>query len=226
MGDLEVSVTDSWREAFPEAAVGVLALDGVTNPSSHAELEARVREVEDRLQRRFANADRAALAALPAIQAYQRHYRRFGQTYHVLRQLESVALKTRPLASRGALVMAMFAVEIETLLLTAGHDLDAVLPPLVLDRSTANDSFTGIGGQEYAMREGDMIMRDTAGIISAVVYGPDSRTRLNEETRRVMFTTYAPEGISEDAVRSHLEQITEMIRVVSPAATIQLLDVY
>jgi hypothetical protein len=34
-----------------------------------------------------------------------------GQTYHVLRQLESVALRGKPLTSRSSLVLAMVAVE-------------------------------------------------------------------------------------------------------------------
>ena len=226
MEDLPVSVSDGWREAFPEARVGLLALENVANPPSHPELQRRVDEVQTRLRERYANADRAVLAALPVIQAYQRHFRAFGQTYHVLRQLESVALKGRPLASQGALVLAMFAVEVETLLLTAGHDLDAVQPPVILERSTADDRFIGIGGPKYTTRPGDMLMRDAAGIISAVVYGPDARTRLNENTRRVLFTTYAPEGIAEDLLRHHLEQIAELVRVVAPAATTRLLGVF
>lgn len=226
MDNVPVSVATAWHEAFPTARVGLLALDNVVNPPSHDGLQQRVTEVEQRLRQRYAGADRATLAALPAIQAYQRHFRTFGQTYHVLRQLESVALKDRPIASRGALVLAMFAVEVETLLLTAGHDLDAVQPPLVLGRSTEDDHFTGIGGKEYALRPGDMLIRDSDGIISAVIYGPDARTRITDETRRVLFTTYAPEGIAEETLRNHLERIEETVRLVAAAATTRLLRIY
>src|SRR5437588_219970 len=72
---------------------------------------------------------RADLVAIANVQPYARHYRAFGQTYHVLRQLESVALKGKPLTSPSTLVLAMFAAELESLLLTAGHDLDAVQLP-------------------------------------------------------------------------------------------------
>jgi DNA/RNA-binding domain of Phe-tRNA-synthetase-like protein len=221
-----VVVTEAWREAFPDARVGLLVLEDVVNPPAHPQLEQRVRETQARLRQQFANADRSALAALPVIQAYQRHYRAFGQTYHVLRQLESVALKGKPIASQGALVLAMFATELETLLLTAAHDLDGVRPPLVVDCSTAGERFTGIGGQEHVLRAGDMLMRDSTGAISAVVYGPDQRTRVHEDTRRVLFTTYAPAGVESDAVRRHLEQLAELVHVVAPAATTRLLAVY
>jgi DNA/RNA-binding domain of Phe-tRNA-synthetase-like protein len=223
--DISVVVTVAWRDAFPSARVGLLVVEDVVNPPTHGVLEQRVREVESRLRRQFAEADRSTLAALPVIQAYQTHYRAFGQTYHVLRQLESVALKGKSLASRGALVLAMFVAELESLLLTAGHDLDAVRPPLVLDCSSAGVSFTGIGGQQHTLRQGDMLMRDAVGIISAVIYGPDQRTRLNENSQRVLFTTYAPEGITDDALESHLRQLADLVRLVAPAARFRLRNI-
>jgi len=219
-------VTDAWRETFPDARVGLLVLDDVSNPEAQPLLEHEVRELEVRLREQFAGADRSALTALPIIQAYQRHYRTFGQTYHVLRQLESVGLKGKQLASRGALVLAMFAAELESLLLTAGHDLDAVQLPLVVDRSAAGESFVGIGGREQVLRADDMLMRDAAGIISAVIYGPDDRTRLSGTTQRALFTTYAPPGIDIDLVRHHLARLAELATVVAPAASIQLLELY
>src|SRR5437763_694331 len=149
-----IVVTDRWRAAFPEARVGVLLLDDVANPPAHSGLEDAIRHIEDELRQRFGGAERATLAALPAIQAYQRHYRAFGQTYHVLRQLESVALKGKPLTSPSTLVLAMFAAELESLLLTAGHDLDAVQLPIFLDVSEAGERFVGIGGQEHVLRPG------------------------------------------------------------------------
>jgi hypothetical protein len=112
--DLDARLTDAWREAFPEAHVGLLALEHVINPPHHAELELLVRDLETRLRERFAGADRTTLTALPVIHAYVRHYRAFGQNYHVLRQLESVALKGKSLASPSALVLAMFAAELES----------------------------------------------------------------------------------------------------------------
>jgi DNA/RNA-binding domain of Phe-tRNA-synthetase-like protein len=215
---LGVSVNDAWRTAFAGARVGLLALQGVRNPGSHPGLEQHAREIEARLRVAFAGADRAALANLPASQAYQRHYKAFGQTYHVLRQLESVVIKGRPLASPSALVLAMFVAELESLLLTAGHDLDRVELPLLLDCSSDGDAFTGLGGREHAPRPGDMLMRDQSGIISAVIYGPDQRTQLRPETRRVLYTVYAPAEITDAAVYAHLEQLAANVRLMAPEA--------
>ena len=39
------TMSDAWRAAYPDAAIGVLAMCGVTNPEGHAELDARKEEL-------------------------------------------------------------------------------------------------------------------------------------------------------------------------------------
>jgi DNA/RNA-binding domain of Phe-tRNA-synthetase-like protein len=196
-------------------------MHGVSNAERHPALDRRLSDLQSELRVRYAAADRAALASLPVVQAYQAHYRPFGQTYHVLRQLESVALKGRDVASPGgALVSAMFGAELSSLLLTAGHDVAALALPLVVDCSKTGDRFVGINGQEHELKPGDMLMRDGLGIISAVLHGPDQRTRLTETTTSALFVTYAPAGISAEAVRSHLDRIAEYVRLSDPSAEV------
>jgi DNA/RNA-binding domain of Phe-tRNA-synthetase-like protein len=221
-----ISVTPAWETAFPEAHVGVLVMEHVNNGPPSAALHQHARDIEANLLSRYAGADRAVLNNVPTAVVYQRHYRAFGQTYHVLRQLESVVLKSKPIESPRALVLAMFATELDTLLLTAGHDADALQPPLLIDRSAEGEHFVGLGGRVHAVREGDMVMRDASGIISAVIYGPDERTRLVDNTRRVLFTTYAPAGVCVAEITHHLSGLAEAVRLASPSATVQLHAVF
>ena len=65
-----------------------------------------------------------------------------------------------------------------------------------------------------------MLMRDGQGIISAVLNGPDQRTRLSETTTRALFVTYAPAGISPAAVQAHLDQIVDYVRLADPHAEV------
>jgi DNA/RNA-binding domain of Phe-tRNA-synthetase-like protein len=221
MHHLSIEASADWRNTFPNASVGCLVMHGVRNAEHNLRLHGSLSELQAHLRERYASADRAVLAGLPVIQAYQAHYRPFGQTYHVLRQLESVVFKGRDLKSPGGtLVSAMFAAELGSLLLTAGHDVDALAPPLLVDCSRADDRFVGINGQERALKPGDMLMRDGLGIISAVLNGPDQRTRLSEATRRALFVTYAPAGISPADVQRHLDQIVEYIRLSNPQAEV------
>ena len=157
--------------------------------------------------------------------AYNAHYKRFGQTYHVQLQLESVALKGREIPDVAALVEAMFVAELKNLLLTAGHDLATIVPPITLDVATGEEAFTRLNGRPTTATRGDMLMVDKRGVISTVLQGPDDRTAITPETRDVVFAVYAPEGIAAAAVRSHLEDIAANVGLVSPKARVESLDV-
>jgi DNA/RNA-binding domain of Phe-tRNA-synthetase-like protein len=208
--------------AFPGAHVGAVLLDGLAGAGaapSPPPLEQALAEIEADLRRTFGRAERATLAALPSVAAYQRYYRAFGQTYHVLRQLESVALKGRPMRSPGgSLVSAMFGAELRSQLLTAGHDVAQLAGDLLVDCARADDRYTGLDGQERTPRAGDMLMRDQHGIISAVLDGPDQRTRLRPQTDSALFVTYAPAGIAAETVAAHLDELARLTRLAAPRA--------
>jgi DNA/RNA-binding domain of Phe-tRNA-synthetase-like protein len=222
---LDLVASSAWIAAYPGAAVGVLRMSGVRNPESDAGLDALLDRTAEDLRARHAGQSRVDLLAGPELAAYAGYYRRFDKTYHVLLQLESVAFKGRPLRARGALVGAMFRAELETGLLTAGHDADLFVGGLTIDLVAAGDAYTGIGGRAIEAAPGDMCIRDGAGIVSSVVYGPDDRTRLGAETRAAVFTTYAPAGIGRDAVARHLEAIGAGVRVVAPDSVVEGLEV-
>jgi DNA/RNA-binding domain of Phe-tRNA-synthetase-like protein len=221
-----LTVSENWRNAYPGAAVGVLAMQNVANPKRHAALKARKVELEKQLRNRFADQGKAALKALPTIQAYSAYYKLFKKTYHVLLQLESVALQGKSIPSVASLVEAMFMAEMEDLILTAGHDLDVVQPPLRLDVSNGTECFVRMNGQEQVLKAGDMFIADARGVISSVIYGPDQRTQIRAETQRVFFTSYAPAGIGEQAVRRHLENIQANVKLVASEASLISCEIY
>ena len=171
-------------------------------------------------------ATRADLNKLPELEAYRRHYRRFDKTYHVQLQLESVALKGRRLRANGSLVLAMFAAELKNLLLTAGHDLASVQGPLTVGYSGGGEPYTGLGGRDVRLQAGDMYIRDEAGVMSSVLYGPDNRTPIRADTRAAVFCVYAPDGIEPDAVDRHLSDIAANARTIAPQAIVVSQQVY
>ena len=219
-------VSEAWKTAYPGAVVGVLAMRDVLNPERHAALDKRKEELENQLRARFSDYDRAALKALPTIQAYNAYYKRYKKTYHVQLQLESVVFKGKPIPRVAALVEVMFVAELKNLLLTAGHDLDAVQMPVKLDVAEGSERYVRLNGQEQELKPGDMMIADAQGVISCVLYGPDRRTRITPETRQVLFTVYAPPGIGEQAVHDHLQDIQANVLLVAPQADVELLEVY
>ena len=219
-----LNVSEAWKSAYPGAVAGALVIRDVSNPTGHPALDRRRQELESELRARFA--DRAAIAAHPVVRAYDAYYKRFKKTYHVQLQAESVALKGRAIPRVSALVEAMFVAELNNMLLTAGHDLDAISGRVTLGAANGDERYTMLSGQEQTLKLGDMMMADSQGVISSVVYGPDQRTRITPETRSVLYTVYAPAGIGAEAVRQHLEAIAADVALFSPRASVESLDVY
>jgi DNA/RNA-binding domain of Phe-tRNA-synthetase-like protein len=218
--------SDSWKRTYPGAAAGVVALRDVANPAGHRLLDQRIAAWEVELRTRFAGTDREKLRTHPILQAYAAYYRRFRKTYHVELQLDSVLSKGRALPRSPALVSAMVAIELKNLLLTAGHDLDAVETPVTLDVATGGERYVLLNGREDTLKAGDMMMVDRQGIVSSVLSGPDQRTRLTPATRNIVFAVYAPPGIGESPVRTHLEDLRDAVLLVAPEASVEELEVY
>ena len=143
-----LTIAPAWKASYPGAAVGLLAMRNAANPEHVPALDTRKKELESQLRTRFSDADRAAIRALDTIQTYNAYYRKFKKTYHVQLQLESVALKGRPIPHVSALVEAMFMAELKNLLLTAGHDLEVVRQPVTLDVSKGGERYTILNGRE------------------------------------------------------------------------------
>jgi DNA/RNA-binding domain of Phe-tRNA-synthetase-like protein len=218
------SVSEAWKTRYPGAAAGVLEMGNVANPKSHAAMDQAKEELEGQIRASFAS--REELRALDRLQAYRAYYKRFKKTYHVQLQLESIAFKGKSIPRVAALVEAMFVAELKNKLLTAGHDLDIVQPPVKLDVAQGSERYTRINGQEQQLKAGDMYISDTQGVLSAVIYGPDQRTRILPTTRRVLFTVYAPPGIGAEAVQQHLQDMEAYVRLFAPQAETELLQVY
>jgi DNA/RNA-binding domain of Phe-tRNA-synthetase-like protein len=219
-------VSGTWKAAFVGAHAGVLVMRDVVNPAGHADLERHKEALVEELRVRFAGQERSQLETLPRLHAYDAYYKRFKKTYHVQLQLESIVFKGKSIPRVAALVEAMFMAEVKNMLLTAGHDFDALQLPIRLDVTKGDEIYTLLRGQPQQVKAGDMMIVDGKGIISNILYGPDQRTQIRPETRNVIYTVYAPDGIEVPAVTQHLQDIEGYVRVFAPQAKTELLQVF
>jgi len=222
----EVKVTDGWRLAFPGGHVGMLLLNGVDNTHPSPSLDSHKRELESRLREKYEGFSRPDLLEINVLKAYRSYYKRFGKTYHVLLQLESVLHKGKSLPHVSPLVDANFAAELETMILTAGHDADLLESPVTIDRSDGNETFVQMNGTEKSLKAGDMVMRDACGVICTVLYGQDRRTPISSHTKRVLYVAYVPPGIGGGAVNDHLERIRQNVCLFSPEVVVEYREVH
>jgi DNA/RNA-binding domain of Phe-tRNA-synthetase-like protein len=218
---LSIAATDEWRAAHPGATIGLLELSGIDNTGSSDRLNSRKRDIEAHLQQRYRGFSRQEFLALPVLAAYDRYYRRFNKTYHLQLQIESIVLKGKTLPSVSPAVDANFMAEVETLVLTAGHDASRLTDSILVDVSRDGDHMTPMNGPARAIRAGDMIMRDTDGICCSIIYGQDARSPIAAATTRILYVAYAPSGVPTDAVDGQLRRAEEHVRLFAGTARVE-----
>jgi DNA/RNA-binding domain of Phe-tRNA-synthetase-like protein len=221
---IPVDTSPAWKAAYPDGLIGILEISQVDNRAGAAELDAVKRRVEQALRERFNGYDRARFAAAPVLRDYVRYYKRFDKTYHVLLQLESVVLKGKSLPRVSPLVDANFAAELQTLVLTAGHDAAKLAIPVVIDISAAGESTVQMSGTTKSLPAGDMVMRDAAGISCSILYGQDNRSPITASTTSALYVAYAPPGVAHDDVRRQLEGILSNVRTFAPDCLLEQLQ--
>ena len=222
---ISIEVAQRWHQTFAGGHVGVLLIGGVDNTKRETPLDGRKQEIEARLRQQYGGWSRAQLLELEVMQAYRRYYKQFDKTYHVQLQLESV-LKGKSLPNVSPLVDANFAAELETLVLTAGHDADLLEAPLRLEATQGGEPFAQFGGANQTLKPGDMMMSDGRDIICTIIYGQDQRTPISPSTRRALYVAYAPVGVGEGKVREQLESVRDNVLLFAPGAKVEMLEVF
>jgi len=218
---LTITVTDAWRNVHPGAQIGLLEISGVDNSVPAPELDQEKRAIEARLRGKYTDFSREDYLALPVMEAYHRYYRKFGYTYHVLLQLESVALKGKSLPNVSPLVDANFAAELRTLILTAGHDVAQLEEPVVIDVASEGDEITQMNGARKEVPVGDMLMRDAKGVACTILRGQDNRSPITKATTHVLYVSYVPDGVAEAQVRTQLDMMEKHVRLFSPECVVE-----
>ena len=221
-----IIISDKIKKIYPKALLGILVIRNVCNPNQHEELDRCKLEIENNLREKYAGLDKAYLKNLEPIKNYSDYYKRFKKTYHVLLQLESIVFKNKSIPKVASLVEAMFMAELKNFLLTAGHNLDVVDIPIKLDVANGGEKYTLLNGQEKELLSGDMMISDSQGIISSIIYGPDKHTQITPDIQNVLFTVYAPPGIEKSKIFLHLQDIQNYVHIIALESEVELLKVY
>lgn len=204
-----------------ECSLGLLIMEYVQNTDPDDRLSGIMHDLESSLREKYAQTTRSELKALHPIDIYVPYYKKFGYTYHVLPQIESV-IKGKTIPDGLPLVKSMFMAELKNMLLTAGHDLDQIKAPLRLMVSTGQEGYQSLNGRNVTGISSDIMLSDQEAAISSILRGPDLRTAITEKTNRVLYTVYAPSGVEQQLIFQHLNDIESYVRFFSEKAITSL----
>jgi DNA/RNA-binding domain of Phe-tRNA-synthetase-like protein len=223
---IEIAVSSRWRKRFPGAYIGMLLIGNVDNTERATSLDKLKKEVVSALRNKYAGYDREKLLELEVLQAYKSYYKKFGKTFHLQLQLESILLKGKSLPNVNPLVDANFAAEMDSLLLTAGHDADRLCSPVTIDVSNGSEELIQMNGGKKTLKTNDMMMTDSEGVVCTIIYGQDRRTLITPDTRRALYVTYVPAGLDELAIIAHLNTLKNNVLSFAPDAVVEYQQVH
>ena len=221
-----LTISEDFKEIYPNAKFGVLIMKDVKNPPINAEFNKTKTLIKEQLLSQYQNYNRKEFVKSEPVCFYTNYYKKFKKTYPVMLQLESIILKSKDLPNVSTLVESMFLAELKNLLLTAGHDFDKIEFPLKLNLAEGNESFIGISQKEQFLAKNDIMLSDGQGVISSILNGPDYRTQITSETKNVLFFIYTPDGINENIILNHLKDINSYVFIFAPDAKVDLLDIF
>ncbi len=211
-----ISVSGDWMQASPDARFGIIALEGLQNRKGSKQLDRKRRLLEESLCRRYFGKNRKEIAEEPPFAEYQGYFRKLGQKYPVMLQLETIALKGMPLCSPSSFVSAMFMAELEWGFLTAGHDFDRISESMSLDITKGDEKHVAPEEKAHVLKKSDMFLSDQTGVLSSMLYGSDNRSMITHETSRALFAVYGPSMTEATTIRHYLEEREETVRLFSP----------
>ena len=212
---IPIEIDPSWPAG---ARMGFLEARGLPALPCHPALEARRLELEQELRARHQGQDRRALAERPALAAFAGYYRGFGQTSHLLAQLESVALKGKSIPSRSCAVTALFMAEMKHGVLAAAHDLGRLSGTLRMAAGSGAETYVALGGRTASVHPGDLFLSQDRGVLSSILSGPDQDTPVGPETRDVLYAFYAPEALAGADLDAAMDEVEACLALFAPEA--------
>lgn len=159
-------------------------------------------------------------AATRRMNAFESFFTQNGFCSPLAAQLTAVQKKGLPPAN--PFVRALLMSEVRTGILMGVQDSAAIKGPLICDVARQGESFPGMRG-EIRCQEGEIVLRDSDGIIATLLQGPDRRTRITKSTRDVAFFIFSVPGIDIADVNEGVDAVQSLLK---PACNLMSTRIY
>jgi DNA/RNA-binding domain of Phe-tRNA-synthetase-like protein len=210
--NLEFQYSESLRGLPWAVVLGVITVRGVDPAALEAALTSAQRSV---------SLSDPEPSVIRRIQAFESFFTQNGFRSPLADQLKHIQEKGLPGGS--PLVKALLLSEMSSGLLMGEQDAAAIRGPLVCDLAEEGETFRGMRA-EVLCRKGEIVLRDSEGIIATLFQGPDHRTRLNKDTKDVAFFIFSVPGISDGDVKEGMEMVDNLFNAACAEIDAQVHD--
>jgi len=191
------SKSSRYLSRYPEVAFGLTLISGCQNFLNPPGFDQYKRKLLRTMRRRETLAQ-----VTERIEIYDRFFEGFGFECPLPKHLKRTVFSGFP--RYNLMLDAHFMAEMCAGILVAVIDFDHCDGELTLDLAEEGELCRGMGQRELRAKQGEIVLRDEKEIICILCQGPDEKTRVRDDTRNVVFYSYAVPGIDQRYLKEGL----------------------
>ena len=194
---LHFSISEAYKNTYPGLDFGLALITGCSNPMNPSGFDEYKRK-HLRLMRK-----KETLARISGrIEAYDRFFRSFGYDCPLPKHLKRTIQSGFP--RYNLMIDTHFMAEMCAGILVAVTDYDRFDGALLLDLSREGEECQGLGRREFQLKDREIVLRDEKDVVCVLCQGADEKTRVSENTQRVLFYAYAVPGVDQEPIQEGL----------------------
>ena len=199
---IDFSISPAYEVKYPGVAFGLTLISGCKSLTDSARFDQYKRKLLRKMRKREILAEISQ-----RIQIYDRFFQSFGFECPLPQHLKRTIYSGFP--RYNLMVDAHFMAEMCAGILVAVTDYDRIEGMLMLDVARGGETSVGMGGRQFTIKEGESVLRDEKDIICVLCQGADEKTRVKDDTRDVLFYSYAVPGIDGTYLKQGLTVAAE-----------------
>jgi len=193
----EFSTSTKYQVKYPGVGFGLALISGCQNHENPAGFDQHKRKLLRKMRKRQTLAE-----ITNRIDTYANFFQSFGFECPLTKHLKRTIHSGFP--RYDLIVDAHFMAEMCAGILVAVTDFDRFDGSLTLDIAVEGEACAGMGGREFICKADEIVLRDEAEIVCVLCQGADEKTRVREDTVRVLFYAYAVPGIESHFLKDGL----------------------
>lgn len=213
---MQIQLTSDLKNLYPESIFGSLIIRDFPNIQSHETLEERKRDLERRIKEGEGEVERSIM-----IKKYDSYFKQWKKTYPIEFQIKTIK-DGRRFPKVSALVDVMFLAELNSCILTSGHDLDKIQGNLTFNVSSGGELYLKLNNQEQKLKQSDVILNDEEGLLASILYGPAKRTSITMKAKNALYFAWCPYITDEELIKAHLNEILSYVSNISETITSEI----
>ena len=185
---IDFSISSAYEARYPHVAFGLTLISDCRPLSDSAGFDQYKRNLLRKMRKRETLADISE-----RVDIYDRFFQGFGFECPLPGHLKRTINSGFP--RYNLMIDTHFMAEMCAGILVAVTDLDRIEGRLMLDIAGKEEECAGMGGRRFVLKEGEIVLRDEKGVICVLCQGADEKTKVRDDTRNVLFYSFAVPGV-------------------------------